>query len=128
MLNVCFCVDTSVQQGLAVPASPNSRKQVQFVSPPDLLQPSRPGVDLLQDPVVGIIKSLNRYYKELKYYSTTGFYCLMVKYMFLLLSFNLDSPGSVWSGTYQLKATRDRRGEKQPVVNICWFWSSVVPS
>ncbi|XP_039979107.1 coiled-coil domain-containing protein 180 [Xiphias gladius] len=37
------------------------RKQVRSPPPPGLLQPSRTGVDLLDDPVVGIIKSLNRF-------------------------------------------------------------------
>ncbi|TDH13406.1 hypothetical protein EPR50_G00057390 [Perca flavescens] len=37
-----------------------SRKQVQSAPPPGLLQTSRAGVDLLDDPAVGVIKSLHR--------------------------------------------------------------------
>uniref|UniRef100_A0A8C9Z926 DUF4455 domain-containing protein n=1 Tax=Sander lucioperca TaxID=283035 RepID=A0A8C9Z926_SANLU len=39
---------------------PKSRKQVQSAPPPGLLQTSRAGVDLLDDPAVGVIKSLHR--------------------------------------------------------------------
>ena len=38
-----------------------SRKQVQPAPPAPVLQPGRTGVDLLDNPAVGVIKSLNRY-------------------------------------------------------------------
>ncbi|XP_039658387.1 coiled-coil domain-containing protein 180 isoform X2 [Perca fluviatilis] len=41
-------------------AHSKSRKQVQSAPPPGLLQTSRAGVDLLDDPAVGVIKSLHR--------------------------------------------------------------------
>ncbi|XP_073322889.1 coiled-coil domain-containing protein 180 [Pagrus major] len=44
-------------------AHTKSRKQVQSAPPAVVLQPGRTGVDLLDDPVVGIIKSLNRFCK-----------------------------------------------------------------
>nr|XP_020450815.1 coiled-coil domain-containing protein 180 isoform X2 [Monopterus albus] len=45
---------------LSPSACPKPTKQVRCAPPPGLLQPSRTGVDLLNDPVVGVIKSLNR--------------------------------------------------------------------
>ncbi|XP_050925442.1 coiled-coil domain-containing protein 180 isoform X2 [Lates calcarifer] len=54
-------LDPALQVGLAPSARPQSRKQVQSGPPPGLLQPSRTGVDLLDDPVVGVIRSLNRF-------------------------------------------------------------------
>ncbi|XP_070761112.1 coiled-coil domain-containing protein 180 [Enoplosus armatus] len=54
-----FSLDTTLQESLS--ACPKSRKQVWLTPPPGLLQLSRTGVDLLDDPVVGIIKSLNRF-------------------------------------------------------------------
>ncbi|XP_034555407.1 coiled-coil domain-containing protein 180 isoform X2 [Notolabrus celidotus] len=40
---------------------PKSRKKVRSAPPPGLLQPSRKGVYILNDPVVGVIKFLNRF-------------------------------------------------------------------
>ncbi|XP_070690406.1 coiled-coil domain-containing protein 180 [Pempheris klunzingeri] len=54
-----FSLDLAPQESLS--ALPTSRKQVQSAPPPGLLQPSRTGVDLLDDPVVVVIKSLNRF-------------------------------------------------------------------
>ncbi|XP_071328457.1 coiled-coil domain-containing protein 180 isoform X2 [Trachinotus anak] len=48
-------------EGLALSVRPKSRKEVQSAPPPGLLEPSRTGVELLDDPVVGIIKCLNRF-------------------------------------------------------------------
>ncbi|XP_060895036.1 coiled-coil domain-containing protein 180 [Labrus mixtus] len=44
----------------SLPPRPKSTKRVCSAQPSGLLQPSRKAVDLLNDPVVGIIKSLNR--------------------------------------------------------------------
>ncbi|KAM6943925.1 coiled-coil domain-containing protein 180 [Lycodopsis pacificus] len=52
----CQYLDFSLGTTLSVP--PKSRKQVRSAPPPGLLQT---GVDLLDDPVVGVIKSLNRF-------------------------------------------------------------------
>ncbi|XP_029134492.2 coiled-coil domain-containing protein 180 isoform X2 [Labrus bergylta] len=46
----------------SLPTRPKSTKQVCSAQPSGLLQPSRKAVDILNDPVVGIIKSLNRLY------------------------------------------------------------------
>ncbi|XP_044051690.1 coiled-coil domain-containing protein 180 isoform X2 [Siniperca chuatsi] len=54
-----FSLGPALQDSLS--ARPKSRKQVWSAPPPGLLQPSRTGVDLLDDPVVGVIKSLNRF-------------------------------------------------------------------
>ncbi|XP_040897839.1 coiled-coil domain-containing protein 180 [Toxotes jaculatrix] len=59
-------------EGLALPARPKSRKQVQSSPPPVLLQPSRTGVDVLDDPVVSIIKSLNRRIQQDQQRQRTG--------------------------------------------------------
>ncbi|CAJ1069369.1 hypothetical protein L3Q82_023465 [Xyrichtys novacula] len=53
-----FSMDQTLLESLT--ARPKSTKRVRPALPPDLLQPSRKDVDLLSDPVVGIIKSLNR--------------------------------------------------------------------
>ncbi|XP_031733214.1 coiled-coil domain-containing protein 180-like [Anarrhichthys ocellatus] len=55
----CQYLDFSLGTTLSVP--PKSRKQVRSAPPPGLLQTRRTGVDLLDDPVVGVIKSLNRF-------------------------------------------------------------------
>ncbi|KAK9523115.1 hypothetical protein VZT92_019535 [Zoarces viviparus] len=55
----CQYLDFSLGTTLSVP--PKSRKQVRSAPSPGLLQTRRTGVDLLDDPVVGIIKSLNRF-------------------------------------------------------------------
>ncbi|XP_036955257.1 coiled-coil domain-containing protein 180 isoform X2 [Acanthopagrus latus] len=44
-------------------AHTKSRKQVQSAPPAPVLQPGRTGVDLLDNPVIGVIKSLNRFCK-----------------------------------------------------------------
>ncbi|XP_044191035.1 coiled-coil domain-containing protein 180 isoform X1 [Thunnus albacares] len=51
----CHYLDLSL-----VSACPTSRKQVRSAPPPGLLQPCRSGVDFLDDPAVGVVKSLNR--------------------------------------------------------------------
>ncbi|XP_070819924.1 coiled-coil domain-containing protein 180-like [Chaetodon trifascialis] len=58
----CQYLDFSLERPLqdSLSAHPESRKGVRSAPPPDLLQPSRTGVDLLSDPVVAVIKSLNR--------------------------------------------------------------------
>ncbi|XP_056231748.1 coiled-coil domain-containing protein 180 isoform X2 [Seriola aureovittata] len=48
-------------EGLTLSARSKSRKEVRSAPPAGLLELSRTGVDLLDDPVVGIIKSLNRF-------------------------------------------------------------------
>uniref|UniRef100_UPI0037E93FDA coiled-coil domain-containing protein 180 n=1 Tax=Semicossyphus pulcher TaxID=241346 RepID=UPI0037E93FDA len=57
----CQYLDFSLENALqgSLSARPKSRKQVRSAPPPGLLQPSSKGVDLLNDPVFGIIKSLN---------------------------------------------------------------------
>ncbi|XP_026199109.1 coiled-coil domain-containing protein 180 isoform X1 [Anabas testudineus] len=55
-----FELDPTLQDDLTLSARPQSSKQVRSGPPPSLLQPSRTGVDLLEDPVVSVIKSLNR--------------------------------------------------------------------
>ncbi|XP_045890722.1 coiled-coil domain-containing protein 180 [Micropterus dolomieu] len=54
-----FSLDSTLQENLS--AHPEPRKQVCLATPPGLLQPSRMAGDLLDDPVVGVIKSLNRF-------------------------------------------------------------------
>ncbi|XP_022622288.1 coiled-coil domain-containing protein 180 [Seriola dumerili] len=49
------------QEGLTLSARSKSRKEVRSAPPAGLLEVSRTGVDLLDDPVVDIIKSLNRF-------------------------------------------------------------------
>ncbi|XP_068457838.1 coiled-coil domain-containing protein 180 isoform X2 [Clinocottus analis] len=51
-------LDATWQESLSL--LPPSRKQVRSAPPAGLLQKSRTGVDLLEDPVVGVIQSLNR--------------------------------------------------------------------
>ncbi|KAF3695241.1 Coiled-coil domain-containing protein 180 [Channa argus] len=48
------------QEGFSLSSHPTAGKKVRSAPPPGFLQPTRAGVDLLEDPVVGIIKSLNR--------------------------------------------------------------------
>ncbi|XP_068559608.1 coiled-coil domain-containing protein 180 [Cebidichthys violaceus] len=55
----CQYLDFSLGATFSVP--PKSRKQIRSAPPPGLLQTRRTGVDLLDDPVVGVIKSLNRF-------------------------------------------------------------------
>ncbi|XP_051250618.1 coiled-coil domain-containing protein 180 isoform X2 [Dicentrarchus labrax] len=54
-----FSLDHNLQENLS--AHPKSRKQVRSAPPPGSLQVTRPGVDLLDDPIVGVINSLNRF-------------------------------------------------------------------
>ncbi|KAI3373030.1 hypothetical protein L3Q82_023465 [Scortum barcoo] len=54
-----FSLDSAPQESLSAP--PQSKKQVRLAPPPGFLQPSRTGVDLLDDPVVDVIQSLNRF-------------------------------------------------------------------
>ncbi|XP_067377136.1 coiled-coil domain-containing protein 180 isoform X1 [Channa argus] len=49
------------QEGFSLSSHPTAGKKVRSAPPPGFLQPTRAGVDLLEDPVVGIIKSLNRF-------------------------------------------------------------------
>nr|XP_046242402.1 coiled-coil domain-containing protein 180-like [Scatophagus argus] len=57
LLKRCQYLDFSLERRTA---HPKPRKQVRSAPPPGLLQPSRTSVDLLCDPMVGVIKSLNR--------------------------------------------------------------------
>ncbi|XP_074525783.1 coiled-coil domain-containing protein 180 [Halichoeres trimaculatus] len=54
-----FSLDQTLHESLS--AHPKSKKQVRAAPPPGLLQPSRKGADLLSDPVVDVIKYLNRF-------------------------------------------------------------------
>ncbi|XP_029295799.1 coiled-coil domain-containing protein 180-like isoform X2 [Cottoperca gobio] len=54
----CQYLDFSLE---SLSARPESRKQVQSALPLGLLQTSRTGVNLLDDPVVGVLRSLNRF-------------------------------------------------------------------
>ncbi|KAM7415456.1 hypothetical protein PAMA_017796 [Pampus argenteus] len=55
----CHYLDFSLET-VSLSARHKSRKQVRLVPPPGLLQPCTSGVDFLDDPVVGVVKSLNR--------------------------------------------------------------------
>ncbi|XP_054628569.1 coiled-coil domain-containing protein 180-like [Dunckerocampus dactyliophorus] len=46
---------------IPAPATSKSRKQVWSAPPPALLQPCRSGGNILEDPIVGVVKSLNRF-------------------------------------------------------------------
>ncbi|XP_063346409.1 coiled-coil domain-containing protein 180 [Pelmatolapia mariae] len=51
--------DSALQEGLALSGHHKSRKQVLLNPSPGLLQPNKTNMDPLDDPVVGIIRSLN---------------------------------------------------------------------
>ncbi|KAM7390949.1 hypothetical protein PAMP_021676 [Pampus punctatissimus] len=55
----CHYLDFSLET-VSLSARHKSRKQVQLVPPPGLLQTCTSGVDFLNDPAVGVVKSLNR--------------------------------------------------------------------
>lgn len=55
----CYYLEFSMEN-ISLSARPKSRKQVRSAPPPGLLQPCRSGVDFLDDPAVGVIKTLNR--------------------------------------------------------------------
>ncbi|XP_030579650.1 coiled-coil domain-containing protein 180 isoform X2 [Archocentrus centrarchus] len=55
-----FSLDPTLPESLILSGHHKSNKQIQPAPPPGLLQPSKTSVDLLDDPVVGVIKSLNR--------------------------------------------------------------------
>ena len=66
-INVSFCVEGPIlQESLDLSADPKSSKQVRSAPPPGLLRLGRTGVDLLEDPIVGIVKSLNRCILQLR--------------------------------------------------------------
>ncbi|XP_072771406.1 coiled-coil domain-containing protein 180 isoform X6 [Nerophis lumbriciformis] len=49
------------EENAPAPAAAKSRKQVCSAPPPALLQPCRSGGNILEDPIVGVVKSLNRF-------------------------------------------------------------------
>nr|XP_057927913.1 coiled-coil domain-containing protein 180 [Doryrhamphus excisus]XP_057927914.1 coiled-coil domain-containing protein 180 [Doryrhamphus excisus] len=49
------------EEMVPVPATAKSRKQVWSAPPPALLQPCRSGGNILEDPIVGVVKALNRF-------------------------------------------------------------------
>ncbi|XP_061749649.1 coiled-coil domain-containing protein 180-like isoform X2 [Nerophis ophidion] len=49
------------EENAPAPAAPKPRKQVCSAPPPALLQPCRSGGNILEDPIVGVVKSLNRF-------------------------------------------------------------------
>ncbi|XP_049618620.1 coiled-coil domain-containing protein 180 [Syngnathus scovelli] len=49
------------EESAAPPAVSKSRKQVWSAPPPALLQPCRSGGNIMEDPIVGVVKSLNRF-------------------------------------------------------------------
>ncbi|XP_061673378.1 coiled-coil domain-containing protein 180 isoform X2 [Syngnathoides biaculeatus] len=49
------------EESVAPPTVSKSRKQVWSAPPPALLQPCRSGGNIMEDPIVGVVKSLNRF-------------------------------------------------------------------
>ena len=116
MLFVCY-VACVLQENTS--AHTKSRKQVQSAPPAPVLQPGRTGVDLLDNPVIGVIKSLNRYTVHLIPQSDTAGTELLVMCVLMaddglgpflvLLSNNFNTSGSVRSRMLQQNPMREEQ-------------------